>query len=94
MLYPFMTLDDGTEIVHSEVQKKNNSDREEVRVVIEKPVYGGFKHAECILPEYRWEKIEGYSSKELKELNSLVHSLSAVIISLARQGGFDNASGF
>lgn len=22
MLYPFMTLDDGTEIVHSEVQKK------------------------------------------------------------------------
>lgn len=92
MLYPFMTLDDGTEIVHSEAM--DDDGKEHVKVVIEKPIYGGFKHAECWLPEYRWEHIEGYSAEEVLELDSLVKDLAAVIITVARQGGFDNAAGF
>lgn len=92
MLYPFMTLDDGTEIVHSEAMNKGG--REKVKVVIEKPVEGGFNHAECWLPDYKWENIEGYSEKDISELESLIKDLSAVIIDLAREGGFDNASGF
>ena len=40
MLYPFMTLNDNTEIVHSEILE--NSGKEEVEVRIEKPVQGGF----------------------------------------------------
>ena len=40
MLYPFMTLNDNTEIVHSELL--NMDGKEKVRVCIEKPVYGGF----------------------------------------------------
>ena len=39
MLYPFMTLNDNTEIVHSEILE--NSGKEEVEVRIEKPVQGG-----------------------------------------------------
>lgn len=92
MLYPFMTLDDGTEIVHSEALVDNN--KEKVKVVIEKPVQGGFKHAECWLPDYKWENVEGYSKEEISELESIVKDLSSVIINLAREGGFDNASGF
>lgn len=92
MLYPFMTLDDGTEIVHSEAKKVDG--QEKVKVVFEKPIAGGFKHAECWLPDYKWEHIDGYSNGEIKELQSIVKDLSAVIISLARQGGFDNAAGF
>lgn len=51
MLYPFMTLNDETEIVHSE--SKMVDGREAVKVVIEKPVWGGFHSAVCWLPEYR-----------------------------------------
>ena len=40
MLYPFMTLNDGTEIVHSETIETAGKEKVEVR--IEKPVYGGF----------------------------------------------------
>ena len=50
MLYPFMTLDDNTEIVHSENYFMNG--KELVKVEIEKPIEGGFASAECILPTY------------------------------------------
>ena len=45
MLYPFMTLNDNTEIVHSESLQKDGKEQVEVR--IEKPVYGGFHSASC-----------------------------------------------
>ena len=48
MLYPFMTLNDNTEIVHSESLQKDGKEQVEVR--IEKPVYGGFHSASCWLP--------------------------------------------
>lgn len=47
MLYPFMTLPDDTEIVHSESYFENGKER--VRVEIEKPIEGGFQSATCIL---------------------------------------------
>ena len=59
MMYPFMTLNDNTEIVHSESIEKDGKEQVEVR--IEKPVYGGFHSATCWLPEYRWENIEGFN---------------------------------
>ena len=92
MLYPFMTLDDETEIVHSESMNKDG--RETVKVVIEKPVYGGFHSAECWLPEYRWEKISGFTEAEIKKYQELLESVSHVILDLARNGGFERASGF
>ena len=92
MLYPFMTLDDETEIVHSEPQMIDGE--EQIKVVIEKPVTGGFHSAVCWLPKYRWEKIEGFSEKEIQEYQSLLESVSHVIIGLARDGGFDRAAGF
>jgi hypothetical protein len=36
-MYPFMQLEDNTEIVHSEIL-----DDENVKVYIEEPIYGGF----------------------------------------------------
>ena len=50
MLYPFMTLPDDTEIVHSESYIQDG--KEHVRVEIEKPIEGVFQSATCILPEY------------------------------------------
>ena len=47
MMYPFLTLDDKTEIVHSEM----NSDGK-VKVYIEKPDADlCFRHAICYIPD-------------------------------------------
>ena len=92
MLYPFMTLDDDTEIVHSETYLDN--DKEVVRVEIEKPVNGGFASATVYLPDYRWENITGFSQTEIDYFTELIESVAHVIIQLAREGGFENASGF
>ena len=56
MMYPFMTLEDGTEIVHSEMK-----DNGEVKVYIETPdEEDGFHHMTCYLPSYRIEDEFGY----------------------------------
>ena len=89
MLYPFMTLPDETEIVHSESILSEG--RETVKVCIEQPVDYGFKSATCWLPDYRWENIEGYTQEEIAGLQELVQSLSATIYELAREGGFEHA---
>ena len=96
MLYPFMTLNDGTEIVHSETLETDGKETVEVR--IEKPVYGGFHSAVCWLPEYRWENITGFSSEDIKNFQELLESISHIILQLARDGGIEggvnDASGF
>ncbi len=81
MLYPFMTLEDETEIVHSEPLTVDG--KEKVKVVIEQPVTGGFHSAVCWLPDYTWEKIEGFSKEEINQYQELIESVSHVIIELA-----------
>lgn len=90
MLYPFMTMPDGTEIVHSESIVEHGVER--VEVVIERPVDYGFKSAACWLPEYRWERVEGFTPDEIAELQALIQSLAHVIFELARDGGFEHAA--
>lgn len=73
MLYPFMTLADETEIVHSESYFEN--DKEHVRVEIEKPVEGGFYSAVCILPEYEWHNIKGFSEEDVEQLEGTISAI-------------------
>ena len=54
---PFMTLNDDTEITHSEMRADGR-----VKVYIETPdEKDGFHNAICYLPDYKWENINGYS---------------------------------
>lgn len=92
MMYPFMTLEDDTEIVHSEILEDNG--KENVKVYIEKPVEGGFLSAECYLPEYQWKNIDGFSEEEIKKFQEFLESTAHIIIRLAKEGGFDNAANF
>ena len=92
MLYPFMTLNDETEIVHSETMEKDG--REQVKVVIEKPVMNGFHSAVCWLPDYRWESIKGFTPQEIQEYQAFIASVAHVIIELARDGGFSRAANY
>ena len=82
MLYPFMTLNDETEIVHSEIIEKDG--RETVKVVIEKPVMNGFHSAVCWLPDYRWENIKGFTPQEIQNYQELIESAADKIIESAR----------
>lgn len=48
-----MTLDDETEIVHSEMYSDGR-----VKVYVEKPDADlCFRHAICYIPDYKWEDI-------------------------------------
>ncbi len=90
MMYPFLTLDDNTEIVHSEIHENDT-----VKVYIEKPDEKDCFHcAICWLPQYRWEGIWGFSEDEIKRYQSIIESTAHLIIRFAREGGFDNAANF
>ena len=70
MMHPFLTLDDGTEIVHSELK-----DGGRVKVYIEKPdAKDCFHHATCWLPDYTWEDIYGFDNEEVKQYSQIIKS--------------------
>jgi len=89
MMYPFMTLDDDTAIVHSE-QREDGT----VKVHVEKPVEGGFHSASCLLPGYVWSDVDGCSQAEIDRYEEVIRSTAHLIMRFAQQGGFANASGF
>lgn len=93
MMHKFLELNDGTEMVYSDILHDDEG-RETVKVYIEKPVHLGFKSAYCYLPEYRWEKVEGFTSDEMEILRDIVKSTSHLVIQFARQGGIGNAANF
>ncbi|MBQ6065616.1 MAG: hypothetical protein IJK89_02225 [Clostridia bacterium] len=90
MMYPLLQLEDGTEIVHSEMREDKT-----VKVYIEKPDAADcFHSASCILPEYRWEDISGFSDDEISAYQKIVESVAHLIIEFSQHGGFQDASGF
>ena len=95
MLYPFMTLNDNTEIVHSEILE--NSGKEEVEVRIENQFRAAFIPPPAI-SEYRWENIQGFSQEDIHYFQELLESVAHIILQLAREGGIegglDHAAGF
>ena len=88
MMYPFMTLDDGTEIVHSETLKDGR-----VKVYIEKPDEKDcFHHATCYLPGYQWEDIQGFTESEMDRYRDVVESTAHLILRFAEEGGVEYAA--
>lgn len=90
MMYPFLTLNDETEITHSEMQPDGS-----VKVYIETPdEKDGFHSATCYLPEYRWVDIHGYSNKELELFREIVRNNAHLILDFSRKGGVLRAANF
>lgn len=90
MMYPFITLDDGIEIVHSVILPDRR-----VKVYMEKPdASDGFHHATCYLPDYQWTDIDGLTEAELRRCQEVIESTSHLILRFAADGGFENASNF
>lgn len=90
MMYPFMTLNDNTEIVHSEMKADGK-----VKVYIETPDEKYcFRYATCWLPEYKWEDIYHFSEEEIRKFDKIIHSAAHLIMEFSQEGGFMNASNF
>ena len=83
MMYPFFTLDDQTEIVHSEVQSDGS-----VKVYIEKPdAKDGFHSAYCHLPDYKWYDVSGFSQEEIARYQSVIEFTAHLIMQFSKDGG-------
>lgn len=88
MMYPFMTLDDDTEIVHSEMKPDGT-----VKVYVEKPDDKDcFHHATCYLPKGNWEDVYGFSEEEMNYYKEVVSSTAHLILEFAQHGGIEGAS--
>ena len=86
MMYPYMTLNDDTEITHSEMRNGR------VKVYIETPdETDGFHDATCWLPEYDWE-CHGYSDAEMTFFKKLIRDNAHLIIEFSQEGGILNAT--
>ncbi len=88
MMYPYITLNNDTEITHSEMKPDGR-----VKVYIETPdAKDGFHSAVCWLPDYKWENIEGYNESEMAYFKQLIQNNAHIIIELSREGGILNAA--
>ena len=90
MMYPFMTLEDDAEIVHSEMLENG-----EVKVYIETPdEKDGFHHMTVCLPSYRIEDEFGYSEERKEYFLDIIKTTANLIIEFSKDGVFEHASGF
>ena len=86
MMYPYMTFNDDTEVTHSQMLDDGS-----VKVYIETPIEDGFKNLTCLLPEYQYEN-HGYDEKELNHWKKFIQNNAHIIMELAKEGGFLNAT--
>ena len=88
MMYPFLTLNDDTEIAHSEMKPDGK-----VKVYIETPDEKYcFRHATCWLPDYKWEDIYHFSEKDIAKFQEIIESTAHLILEFSQEGGFCNAA--
>lgn len=89
MMYPFMTLEDETEITHSELLPNG-----QVKVYIEKPdAQDCFHHMTCYLPDYFISDVNGFTTDEVEKYMEIIHSTAHLMMEFSQIGGFDYASG-
>ena len=80
MMYPYLTLNDDTEITHSEMKEDG-----QVKVYIETPdEKDGFHNVVCWLPEYRWENNNGYSESEMAIFRQLIQNNAHAILEFSK----------
>lgn len=82
MMFPYLTLNDETEITHSEMKPDGR-----VKVYIETPDdHGGFRSATCYLPDYNWENVSGYSALEIEYFKRLLRDNAHLIMKFSKGG--------
>lgn len=76
MMYPFMTLNDETEIVYSD-RKEDGT----VKIYLETPdEKDGFHNMTCYLPSFEIKEVNGYSIKQVEAFMEIVRSKENLIM--------------
>ena len=79
-MYPFLTLDDETEITHSEYMASGR-----VKVYIEKPDEKDcFHHMTCYLPDYSIEDVLGFDKSEVDKYMGIIRSTAHLILEFSK----------
>jgi len=89
MMYPYLTLADGTEIVHSGLMKCG--EKTCVEVHFERPKWEGFDSARCVLPDYQWLFNNGFSAEEIQFFEEFLHHNAHLLFKYAETGGIQIA---
>lgn len=89
MMYPYMTLADETEIVHSQIVEEDG--KKKIFVHFERPTEDGFDSARCELPDYKWVMRDGYMDEDIKMFEELLHSNAHLLYKYAENGGIQIA---
>lgn len=76
MMYPFMTLEDETEIVYSDMTEDGT-----VKVYIETPdEKDGFHNMICYLPSFEIKEIQGYSAEQVEVFMKIIRSMAHILM--------------
>ncbi|MCL2018918.1 MAG: hypothetical protein FWG70_04085 [Oscillospiraceae bacterium] len=85
MMYPYITLSDGTLITHSHLIDKGGI--KTVEVHFERPSSNCFDSARCTLPSYEWTIRDGYTDGEIATFEQLLHDGAGMFFKYAELGG-------
>ncbi len=87
MMYTLCKYADETEVVFSDIRKKDNGD-EYIIVSFERPTEKGFDTVVFELPSYNIINKDGdYSDKEIEEFKEIVERGAHLFFKYAREGG-------
>ena len=89
-MYAYMTLADGTEIVHSQLIEPREDEvggYKKVVVHFEKAVDEGFLEARCELPTYKWLYRRGFCDEQIAFFVKLLESNAHLLYKYAAEGG-------
>lgn len=86
VMYPYMTFEDGTEVIHSDLI--TDGDTEKVIVHFERPTAEGFDSARCELPSYNWTMWEGhFTDEEKRGFETFLSNNAHLLYRYAANGG-------
>lgn len=89
MIYPYITLADGTEIVYTNVFEEDGIQKVEVH--FERAKKDGFDTARCQLPSYNWITRDGFTDEEMQIFDQLMHSNAHLFYKYGANGGLEIA---
>lgn len=91
MMHEFVTYEDGTLVVSSDIRKKENGE-EYIIISFERPMEYGFDTVVFELPSYEIIEKEGhYSDKEIELFKTVVERGAAYFFDIARGGEVQSA---
>ena len=82
MIYPYLTLNDGTEYTHSEMKADGT-----VLVYVETPdAEDGFHSLLCVLPKYEIKDVIGYTKDKQEKILARIKKNAHLIIKYSQRG--------